>query len=474
MRIEPTRRSPLPTLTLLPLLALLALLATGCSSLERELSRQFLLPRRDVVARPDETGLACEEVWFNGADGTRRHALFLPHPDARGRTVLLCHGSAANLTYYFPYWELLHAASLNVLVWDYAGYGQSEGEALVSTLLPDARRALDWLVARPEVDARKIGALGISLGAIVALHLAAHDDRIACAAVEDAASPRENVDAALAREGRGAFSRWLGTTLVEWFALPDDCEPDANAARAAAAGKPLLLITGELEAAVDRTATERAFAATDGRAQLWVMAATGHAPHGLLQHAGRYEQDYARFFAAALDGAWRPDPTVLPSESPPTALRDLEPRRDALRGEFARRLAEAAAADATIDAALEAALSIAAWLAAEEARAPFPPPLEAELADLYVALAGEFARAAPRREDARRWQLRALHAVPLHPRRHWSAGPRAYRAGFPHGEAVASLARAVLAEERAGADAPLELAALAALDRLGADSAAAR
>lgn len=468
MTIGPKRRSALAALALL-----LLLLATGCSSLERELSRQFLLPRRDVVARPDETGLAFEEVWLNGADGTRRHAYFLPHPHARGRTVLLCHGSAANLTYYFPYWELLHAAQLNVLVWDYAGYGQSEGEALVSTLLPDARCALDWLVARPDVDARKIGALGISLGAIVALQLAAHDPRIACAAVEDAASPRDNVDAALAREGRGAFSRWLGTTLVEWLALPADCEPDENAARSAAAGKPLLLITGELEAAIDRAATERAFAAADGRAQLWVMAATGHAPHGLLQHAGRYEEEYARFFRDALDGRWRPDPTVLPSESPPTPLLDLEPRRDALRAEGVTRLAALAALPSD-DARLEAARAIAAWLDAEAARAPFPPPLDAELADLYVALAGELARAATRGEEARRWQLRALHAVPLHPRRHWSAGPHAYRAGFPHGEAVAALARAALEEAKAQADASLELAALSVLDRIGADTAAAR
>ncbi|MBM4016445.1 MAG: alpha/beta fold hydrolase, partial [Planctomycetes bacterium] len=191
-RPAPTRRAALAVGA--------AVLAGGCTTLESELSTRFLQPRQDEIARPDETGIAFEECWFTGADGTRRHGWFIPHPQARGRTVIVCHGSAANLTWYFPYWELLHAAELNVFVWDYAGYGRSEGTPAIATLLPDARRAVESVAARADVDGRRIGVLGISLGTIVALHLAAHDPRIACAAVEDVASPRANVAAALQRQ----------------------------------------------------------------------------------------------------------------------------------------------------------------------------------------------------------------------------------------------------------------------------------
>ncbi|MSR46862.1 MAG: alpha/beta fold hydrolase [Planctomycetes bacterium] len=407
----------------------------GCSSLERELSKQFLLPRHEAIARPDETGLAFEEAWFEGVDGSRRHGWFVPHPDARGRTVLLCHGSAANLTYYFPYWELLHAAQLNVFVWDYAGYGRSEGEALISTLFPDARRAVDWLAARADVDARRIGVLGISLGSIVALHLAAHDERIACAAIEDGASPCDNIDAALAQKFDWAITRWLAGTLVRWFALPDDAEPDANAA---ATSKPLLFLTGELEESIDRIATERAFAAATGHAQLWVMAGTGHAPHGLWQHAGTYEARLADFFRSALDGRWQPEPRVFPPDNPPTPLRDLEPRLESLRTELVRWIEDAS--DGATDA------ERVAWLSKQEPHEALPPPLEAELTDLMSALGTAIDRAdgGGLSDAARRWHLRALAAVPALPNRHWIAGADSYRVGFCHRAAVEVSARVLL------------------------------
>jgi len=47
----------------------------------------------------------------------------------------------------------------------------------------DARQVLDWLVQRPEVDAEKLGCLGLSLGGIKATIVTAVDERIKCTVI---------------------------------------------------------------------------------------------------------------------------------------------------------------------------------------------------------------------------------------------------------------------------------------------------
>ncbi len=78
------------------------------------------------------------------------------------------------------------AAGIASLRYDKRGVGASSGGDWRAVglweLADDARSALTFLAARPEVDGRSIVVLGHSEGAIIATHLAAHDSR-ACAAV---------------------------------------------------------------------------------------------------------------------------------------------------------------------------------------------------------------------------------------------------------------------------------------------------
>jgi fermentation-respiration switch protein FrsA (DUF1100 family) len=61
------------------------------------------------------------------------------------------------------------------MVFDYRGYGRSDGVPTESGLLQDARAARRWLAERTGVDERQIVLLGESLGGGVAVDLAAHD-----------------------------------------------------------------------------------------------------------------------------------------------------------------------------------------------------------------------------------------------------------------------------------------------------------
>jgi len=52
------------------------------------------------------------------------------------------------------------------------------GQVLWGMMVYDGLRALDWLAARPDVDAARIGTLGMSMGSTMAWWLAALDPRI--------------------------------------------------------------------------------------------------------------------------------------------------------------------------------------------------------------------------------------------------------------------------------------------------------
>jgi alpha-beta hydrolase superfamily lysophospholipase len=92
------------------------------------------------------------------------------HPDG---TILYCHG---NLESIEPYWErveLLFRAGYNVFIYDYEGYGMSEGECSEEALYADGRASLAYLLSRPDVNKAHIVFYGWSLGAVVAIDLAA-------------------------------------------------------------------------------------------------------------------------------------------------------------------------------------------------------------------------------------------------------------------------------------------------------------
>jgi fermentation-respiration switch protein FrsA (DUF1100 family) len=62
-----------------------------------------------------------------------------------------------------------------VLIFDYRGYGQSEGQPSIAGILDDARAARAWLARREGIGEREVVLVGHSLGGAVAVDLAAAD-----------------------------------------------------------------------------------------------------------------------------------------------------------------------------------------------------------------------------------------------------------------------------------------------------------
>ena len=128
-------------------------------------------PTRAHEVTPAGLGLASEEVELRAEDGVRLHGWFLPVKGSR-LTVLVCHGNGGNVSHRLDR-VLLMQSRLNVdtLLFDYRGYGKSEGSPDERGTYRDARAAYRWLVARGHGPERVV-LFGESLGSAVALQLA--------------------------------------------------------------------------------------------------------------------------------------------------------------------------------------------------------------------------------------------------------------------------------------------------------------
>ena len=84
-------------------------------------------------------GLAIEDAWFE-ADGLKLHGWFVDVARPRA-VVLIAHGNAGNVTNRDDLLRQFQALGASVLVFDYRGYGRSEGSPSEAGVLADARGA---------------------------------------------------------------------------------------------------------------------------------------------------------------------------------------------------------------------------------------------------------------------------------------------------------------------------------------------
>jgi pimeloyl-ACP methyl ester carboxylesterase len=154
-------------------------------------SWQLLYHPATVVARtPSTAGLAFDAVGFAATDaGTPRLAgwWIAAAPDAKlsRLTVLYLHGQDGNLGDTVDALSRLHAAGVNVLAFDYRGYGQSQFvRPSEAHWRQDAEWAIAYLTGTRHVAPGTIVLDGAGLGANLALEVAAAHPELAGVIVE--------------------------------------------------------------------------------------------------------------------------------------------------------------------------------------------------------------------------------------------------------------------------------------------------
>ncbi len=135
-------------------------------------------PTRTVQQTPSALGLAFEDVRLRTEDGTVIAAWFVPAaPGAGGEeppVILFCHGNAGNIGDRLGTIQTFVSLGASVLIFDYPGYGESEGRPSERGTYLSALAAWEYLVGERRIPPKRIALFGRSLGCGVAAWLASY------------------------------------------------------------------------------------------------------------------------------------------------------------------------------------------------------------------------------------------------------------------------------------------------------------
>jgi uncharacterized protein len=143
------------------------------------LTKQLLFfPEKGLPMQPCDVGLSrFEEIFFESADETQLHAWFIPGSIAN-KTIIYFHGNAGNIAGRLPKFQKMYELGTNLFVFDYRGYGISQGRPSVEGLLADSRAAYQTLLDRG-ILCNELIFYGESLGGAMAIQLASEQKHAA-------------------------------------------------------------------------------------------------------------------------------------------------------------------------------------------------------------------------------------------------------------------------------------------------------
>ena len=138
------------------------------------LDKYFIyFPDKELSMTPLDVGLNYEDVYLTTSDGVDLHGWFLQGND---KFVLVWfHGNAGNISDRLSDVYYMHTkVGASIFIFDYRGYGLSQGSPSESGLYLDGRAAVEFLIDRvgDQKDAPEVVFFGRSLGSAIAAKMA--------------------------------------------------------------------------------------------------------------------------------------------------------------------------------------------------------------------------------------------------------------------------------------------------------------
>lgn len=160
-----------------------------------QLEKRFVFfPVAELLYTPNDVNLEYEDVRIQTSDGLVLQGWFISGKVETGSNVtwLWFHGNGGNLGHRIEELALAHhRTEANIFIFDYRGYGESEGAPSEKGTYLDSHAVMEYLSSWSDVDPGRIVYLGHSLGAAVAVELALTQPPMAMVLVSPFASVRD-------------------------------------------------------------------------------------------------------------------------------------------------------------------------------------------------------------------------------------------------------------------------------------------
>ena len=217
-------------------------------------------PSAEIIHTPRQVGLEFQDFYFTTADGVRLNGWFIPHREAR-QTLLWFHGNAGNISHRVENIKLLHdKVKINIFIFDYRGYGRSEGSASEAGTYEDGVAALHFVGKQLGVKAGNLIIFGRSLGAAVAAEMAGR--------LQSRALILESPFVSIREMAKSVFPLLPITSLLQ--TRYDNLEKIVKIK------VPLLVIHGDRDEVVPYEHGKRVFAAAPAPKDFYTITGAGH------------------------------------------------------------------------------------------------------------------------------------------------------------------------------------------------------
>jgi fermentation-respiration switch protein FrsA (DUF1100 family) len=268
-----------------PLLLVFLVCSAGCGSL-------FFYPQKQLLDNPAAKKFSPEDIWFRAADGVKLHGWFFSGGwNAKG-TVFVLHGNAENLSTHVNSVLWLIEEGFNLFIFDYRGYGGSQGSPDIKGVHLDAEAALKTLLSMPRVASGKIIVLGQSIGGAIAVYTVANTpfkDRVAALVIDSAFSSYRLI-------AREKLSHFIITWPLRYplsFLVSDSYSPIRWIRKVSPV--PLLIIHGEADPVVPIHHGHLLYDEALQPKEFWISPEPGHissfADEGVREELVRYLQE---------------------------------------------------------------------------------------------------------------------------------------------------------------------------------------
>ncbi|MCU0645314.1 MAG: alpha/beta hydrolase [bacterium] len=262
---------------------LFSLFIASCTTIKLTEKEAFNVKRTISPASFENKSYEFEEIEFVSGDSLTLKGWFIKNPIAQG-TVLYYGGNGFVMVISYDIIKSIIDQNVNLLVFDYRGYGENPGTASVAGLKTDGLAAYDFLINEKQIDPEKLIIHGHSMGSFIASYVASE---------REAAGLVLECPITDAKDWTGMLVPWFLKPFVKFEIEPSLLE-NSNVARITSIEKPLLIFAGDNDQVTPPKMAEKLFEAAKSTDKKLVIIENGG--HNDLPQRAEYTNALTEFY----------------------------------------------------------------------------------------------------------------------------------------------------------------------------------
>lgn len=256
----------------------------------------YYLPTKVYYQNPKALGLDYDLIQFESLNGKKLYGIYFKTASPRKGVIIHFHGNYGNVSNHFGLSTFLLRYGFDLFVFDYQGYGGSEGKPTPERTAQDGQAAVQYVLSVTSGTA-PIGVFGQSIGAAIGSVAAAREPEVDAVVLEAGFSTYKAIIKDVMRRG------WLlkpFSFFVPWIIAQRGLDPADYASKIAP--RPLLILHGDRDRTIPVRMAQEIYAKALEPKRLWIVEGADHLQIGRML-GEKYEREIAEFFTAAFQAS---------------------------------------------------------------------------------------------------------------------------------------------------------------------------